>query len=273
MKRIAIALLPAFLLYASPAYAWTGGPWDHNIAGGQSTLNGTFQGVISGTNITGIMIFGIGSTSSSGSTTGSTTSTASSTTTSTTTAAVASGLGSSGNEGRVALFIDGVLVIGQLSATMNTSAKTIAGVFESSRTLTVTTITKAGLSQATTNAGTTGMATTADSTYTFTGVETASGAFTGNLDKTYPDITFSASGSVTVTSPNERTPVTETVVAADLSLDGSVSADSGRPSTMFIVVTQSQSYPITVSGVKTGSTSPTFSNSITTQQSSVVKSS
>ena len=260
MKRTAFALLPAFLLYASPAYAWVGGPWDHNIAGGSSVYNGTFQGVVSGTNVTGIMIFGVGSTSSSSSSSASTTTTNNGSTSSTVSNAL--GLGSSGNEGRIALFLDGTLVIGQLSATMNTSSKTIAGVFESSRETTVTKITKKNTSVGTNTSS-------ADTQFTFTGVETAAGSFSGILDKTYPDITFAASGKITVTKPNAMNPVTETVISADLSTDGSGSATDGSPSTMYVVSTETVDYDITVTGVKTASTTPSFSSTISTQTSTV----
>ena len=61
MKRLALTLLSAVVL-ASPAFALVGGPWDANIPGNPtpidpSSIDGTYQGTIKGANLAGIMVF------------------------------------------------------------------------------------------------------------------------------------------------------------------------------------------------------------------------
>ena len=68
MKRFLIALLSAVLFATPAAFAISGGPWDGNIPGNPvtvnpSNINGSYQGTLKGTNLTGIMRF---TTSSSG---------------------------------------------------------------------------------------------------------------------------------------------------------------------------------------------------------------
>lgn len=61
MKRLLLALLTA-LVFASPAFAIVGGPWDNSIPGNvvpvnPSNIEGTYQGTLKGKNIAGVMRF------------------------------------------------------------------------------------------------------------------------------------------------------------------------------------------------------------------------
>ena len=223
MKSIAIALLPALLLSTSPAQAWVGGPWDHNIAGGQTSASGTFQGVIKGQNVMGILVFG------------------------------------------VSVFADGRLVVGALSAVMDLDNRTINGVFDASRIVAVETISERD------RASTTTTNTTASSSYTYTAVENVSGYFDGVLDHTFPDITFSASGEITISSPAEPFDITELVVGASLD-PNAASADTGLTITKLTPVVNKSSLPIIVTGVRTANVAPVFTTNVQLQQSTVVSS-
>lgn len=62
MKKLLLTLLSSVVI-ASPAFALVGGPWDSNIPGNPNTvnpsnINGTYQGTIKGTNLSGVMMFG-----------------------------------------------------------------------------------------------------------------------------------------------------------------------------------------------------------------------
>ena len=272
MKSIAIALLPALLLSTSPAQAWVGGPWDHNIAGGQTSASGTFQGVIKGQNVMGILVFGVSATSANAAVN------SSSTTVNTgininisngggnnSVPTVVGGMGTTGNEGRVAVFADGRLVVGALSAVMDLDNRTINGVFDASRIVAVETISERD------RASTTTTNTTASSSYTYTAVENVSGYFDGVLDHTFPDITFSASGEITISSPAEPFDITELVVGASLD-PNAASADTGLTITKLTPVVNKSSLPIIVTGVRTANVAPVFTTNVQLQQSTVVSS-
>lgn len=66
MKRIALSLL-AVLALGAPAKAIVGGPWDNNLFY-SPTLNGTFQGTLTGKNISAVMMFSTASSSASNAT-------------------------------------------------------------------------------------------------------------------------------------------------------------------------------------------------------------
>lgn len=61
MKRFTLALLSTLAL-AAPSFGWVGGPFSNNVFTG-SNGNGTYQGVITGKNVSGIMLFGTAGTS------------------------------------------------------------------------------------------------------------------------------------------------------------------------------------------------------------------
>ena len=262
MKKFALALLPAFILYTSPAYAWWGGPWSQNMPGNVSAT-GTFEGVMSGVNLTGVMIFGYAPTSA-GFTTTSTASTATTGNGTTTASTLSSLLGTSGNEGRTAIFVQGYVVVGDLSSTVDFSNRTITGVFQASKVRSVQMLTKTF-----TNGAITANATSTEN-FTFTDVEEVAGDFNATFDQTFPDLTFVGSGSLQVTTPVEPYGVTEMVVGASLD-SNATSADTGAVTTKFTPILQTQTYSITVNGVKTSNTAPNFDGSIQVQQSSVTQ--
>ncbi len=70
MKRIALSLL-AVLALGAPAKAIVGGPFDNNLFY-SPTVDGTFQGTLSGKNISAVMVFSVGASAPISSTTGST---------------------------------------------------------------------------------------------------------------------------------------------------------------------------------------------------------
>ncbi len=98
---------------ASPAFAIVGGPWDNNMFYGRS-IDGTYQGVITGKNFSGVMLFGLASTSNPNAGT------------------AIDNIGIYGNDGRVVAFTEGVMVIGQVAATADVPSRAISGVFDAS---------------------------------------------------------------------------------------------------------------------------------------------
>ena len=264
MKRIALAVLPAFLLYTSPAHAWVGGPWSNNVPGGESWAGSTFQGVISGKNISGIMIFGVAPTSSANATT-----TAGATTTSTRVTQVnlgtlpsqEGGMWSTGSEGRAMIFVQGSLVVCQMNAVVDLPGKTLSGTVDGSRVRSQQTLVKT-MPSTTVNGG------QSTTQFVFTDVLTIAGTFDSRITETFPNMIFSGNGTVSVTAPVEPYGVTEMVVGASLD-PNAVSANTGAVTTKFIPIDQTVDYKIRVSGVQTSNLPPSFGAVIQLQYSSV----
>jgi hypothetical protein len=286
MKRLT-SLLPALLLTFSHAHAWVGGPWDNNNFEGSSASVGTYQGVISGNGITGIFMFGSSSTSnaSASSTTTSRFNIFSGVSSTTTTASTAGGLGTTGNEGRAAIFVDGYLIIGQMSATADVAGRSVSGVFEGSRTRSIQTITDTFVTYSSSNSSTgASSVNNAVNNFILTDVETVSGQFNAKMDHTFPNITFSGKGTLKIKHPDDFSPITvEEIPVAPYDFgdvqnpDGAVTDSTvygGHYYTRLKInyngeEGNGETQPITVRGVKTAYTSPIFNNSIQIDQSSV----
>jgi len=276
MKRLALAILPALILYTSPAQAWWGGPWSNNSPT-NSTGAGTFQGVLTGPNVTGVMIFGYSSTSSSSAATQTTTQsfnffTGSSTTSTSVTSNT--GMGTTGSEGRAAIFVDGFVVVADLSAIVNLPGKTISGIIEGSQVRSVSSMTDNEVANSTTTAATNTSTVNYTTThYQFTDVENVTGDFNATLDQTSPDVTFAGTGTLTVKHPNDGMGVVPvTIPIADQGTVSANSVDSGGYFTTFVVnFDDPVQIPIVVNGVKTSDSAPTFGNAIQVQQSSVAE--
>jgi hypothetical protein len=112
MKRFALSLFTSSIL-ASSAFAWVGGPFDNNTFYGRD-INGTFQGVISGKNVSGIMVFGTtsGSTAGSGS---------------------ASDVGVYGNGGRALIFANGSMLMGYVNSVADIPGRKLSLAIDGSR--------------------------------------------------------------------------------------------------------------------------------------------
>ncbi len=286
MKKLVLALLPALVL-TSPAFAWVGGPFDNGVPGGQTTAsNGTWQGVITGKNVSGIMIFGTSALSNgSGNTTtqSSNFNIFSGSISNTTTTNSGSGLGTSGGEGRAAIFANGVLIIAQSSAVIDLPARQISGIFDGSRlqsvqqinkdiTTTTTTITTTSTPGTVTdpNPPTDTNSTTSSSTVskvlTFNDVVNISGSFNGKIDTTFPQMAFSGSGTMKISEPLG-------LLVIPLGIPDVVTSGSNTS----VVTTTSEIVPdiasedvkIQVHGVKTSTITPTFNGSVQVEQPSV----
>ena len=259
MKRLAIAILPA-LIFATPASALVGGPWDNDVPGGnQLSPNGTYQGVIVGKDLTGVMMFGTATTSNGNNKSTTTSSfnlfTGSSTTA--TTSSLATGLGTSGNEGRVAIFTNGVLVIGELSAVINLPGRSISATLDGSRLRSVQTITKRNV----------GGSILSSVDYTYNDVVTVSGAFQSRITQSFPQLLFSGEGSVTIKDPMG---VIEVDITPQVDPTGTSSVQTTELQPVF--VEPPNVVKIRVSGAKTASIAPSFTGSVTVQQASVTSS-
>ena len=241
MKKFALAVLPALIL-ASPAFALVGGPWDNNIPGGtQNEASGTYQATITGTDLSGVMIFGTSATSNAGA--------GSSAAKNSLTGSIAAGLQTSGNEGRVAIFVAGTLVIGEMSAVVDLPGKSISGTLDASRLRSVETLTK-------------DTGALKPITYTYYDVVTASGSFTSKFVQTFPNIVFSGKGKVAVSDPQGVIEVDITATVDDTGSTGSQTT-SLRPNPLKYDV------PIRVHGVKTSNIAPTFTGSVVVQSATV----
>lgn len=287
MKRFALALLP-LLAFSSPAFALVGGPFDQNTFGGNSNPpSGTYQGILSGDDIAGVMIFGTSSTSASAVTqTNISSSTVSNGVTGqsslSTTQQTASGLQTSGNEGRVAIFDakDGVVVIGEMSAVIDIAGRSISGVMEGSQlrsqqTLvqTISDISVSGSDTATSTSLSEGVSSNTQ-TFTFNDVVNISGNFNANITSLFPALAFDGDGSLTITAPpptnGSQGPQVQQkeVAASDVPL-GQLSHEVSR-TTELVPVLNTTEVSIQVSGVRTANSSPTFAGNVQVQQSSIV---
>ncbi len=112
MKRSLLALLSTALL-ASPAFAIVGGPFDNNVFYGAES-SGTYQGVLTGKNISGVAIFGTSSTSSANG------------------SGVPSSLGVFGSGGRALIFVEGEAVTADVNSTADFKNRRITSAFEGS---------------------------------------------------------------------------------------------------------------------------------------------
>lgn len=114
MKRTLLAILSSAIL-ATPAFALVGGPFDNNLFYGND-ISGTYQAVLTGKNISGIMLFGTTPNSSNP-------------------AAGESQMGTYGNGGRGIIFVEGYMVVANVSAVANVMDRQISVAIDGSRNL------------------------------------------------------------------------------------------------------------------------------------------
>ena len=249
MKKFALALLSALVL-ASPAFAIVGGPWDGNIPGNPnkvdpSNIAGTWQGVISGTNITGIMMFGTASSStiSNVSTTSSTWDWWSGTWISSSSATTATGLGTSDSEGRCLVFADGYAVLGQMSAVADLQQSSLSGVIQGS---TVKQVSEFSQSLTTQLSATTALL--QNNTYQYNNVLNIAGTFSAEIQR---GAYFKGTGAVQIQQSSDAVPLPVYTYA--------VSGPTTITTTTFpITMLPVENVTITVTGVKTSTKTPTF---------------
>lgn len=274
MNKLVRPLLPivavAALFAPSASQAWWGGPFGLGFpsADGLGDPFGTYQAVISGKNVSGIAIFGIAGTSDA-----------------TTAAGIAVGLGSSGNDGRFALFVDGEVVIGGVSAVGQVSSKQIGAVLEGSKDLgqeifDIDLITTTVENQVTITATTTDETlnvTTNRSTKTLTLNKFihVAGDFLADLDLNISILSFEGDGSLVIEKPTGEVDV-HTTTTQDV-----VSDETGVVVPIFSTVTDTTKYSrytpvletstvaIRVDGARTSFASPSFGLDVITDHSSV----
>ncbi|MEI6351502.1 MAG: hypothetical protein WCP06_10395 [Verrucomicrobiota bacterium] len=268
MKPLVIAAFSA-LVFACPAFALVGGPWDNNIPGGTPTeANGTYQGVITGKNLSGVMMFGTATTSTTGG------------------AASLSGtsgiFNSSGSEGRIAIFTNGVLVVGEMAAVVDLPAQSVSASFDGSRLRSVQSLTRTSSSVVNvpevifdgTVVNTTKLENTTQQA-TLNDVVNIAGFFGAKFNQTFPTITFAGKGELTITQPDLNAPngpVADEVTPepAQTNADGTVTtAWMTRTVPLLDPDPALQNIKIRVSGAKTSELSPTFTGSVTVEQPSV----
>ena len=194
MKRLALSFLTSSIL-ASSAFAWVGGPFDNNSFYGRD-INGTFQGVMTGKNISGLMVFGTTSASQSGQ-------------------GSESEAGVYGNGGRALIFAEGSLLIGDVSAVADMAGRKLSLAIDASRghgmtdTASTTSVTNNVVETTTTvTSGTGSEATTTTTTKTTTtpiitttryyleGTSQLRGVIDAKFSKVFPTLNYSGNGEV-----------------------------------------------------------------------------
>jgi hypothetical protein len=134
-----VAPLCVALFSASSAFALVGGPWDGNVPGNTTVLNpssidGTYQGTVKGTNISGIMVFATTTAGTSG-TAGTTTTVTNTTTTTTTTSTTRDTTTTttttpSTTQGYALIYLEGKITTSEVIASIDLGGRKVFGVLE-----------------------------------------------------------------------------------------------------------------------------------------------
>gem|GEM_PF-3058044 len=173
MKRLLLALASSFIL-ATQASAIVGGPFDNNTFFGTDST-GTYQGVVTGPGISGIMIFGTSGIS-------------------TFDANTESIVGTYGNAGRALLFVRGMLVPADVASVADIASRQL--------TLTLT----GSVGHGTTDIERVGAPPTGV-TYILEGASQLSGFLQARFTRTFPQLQFSGTGTINMISTTDLTPI------------------------------------------------------------------
>jgi len=173
MKRFLLALASSFVI-VTQASAIVGGPFDNNSFFGTDST-GTYQGVVTGSGISGIMVFGTSGISSVDVNT-------------------RSMMGTYGNAGRALFFVRGTLVSADVAS--------VADMADRHLTLALT---------GSVSYGTTDVERIGDPgfgvSYTLEGVSQLSGYLEARFTQTFPQLRFSGSGTIDMVTTTDLTPV------------------------------------------------------------------
>lgn len=273
MKKRSFACLLGLLFAVTGAHAWVGGPFSNNSFTQDGSIAGTYQAVISGKNIVGVMIFGASDTqklTDTGLT--STTSTGSSTN-------ISQLFDLTSNEGRFAIFADGTVVTGMASASINMPERNITAVLEGSKnrgtkfvqkqtvttTPNITTTTDADGNVTTTEG--TPLVQTETRTFTLNDVFYLSGNFKAKINHTFPAQTFEGSGTLDIKDPTGVEVVAYNFEDGPQMLYGGVQ----QQSTYWRIQPEVEetSVGIRVYGVRTSFEPPYFSSAVNVEYPSV----
>lgn len=255
-SRVAQSAIGAVaLMFCSSAHAWVGGPFSNNSFGTANSLNGTYQAVMRGKNAVGVMILGMTASPQyrdTGLNEVTRTGTASST--------YSQLFDLTGNEGRFAMFVNGTVVVGTASGSIDMSGRKISAVLEGSRNRGDQTISKQSIQQYATNGvSTSGSATTKQ--YLFRDVLYVAGDFDAKFQKSYPVQRFDGSGDLQV---NDPTGMEEVVVSTGTDVFGQKTVV-----TKIVPKVEKTEITIRVNGVKTSDTQPFFKSGLTVESPTV----
>ncbi len=234
MKRTLLAIFSSVIL-ATPAFALVGGPFDNNIFFGNNMAS-TYQGVITGKNVSGIMVFGTASGSATGQ-------------------GSASEMGTFGSAGRGLVFINGNMVACDVTAVGDFGGRKLSIALSGSVGFGATDtaqVTKVITNSTTTekedtNTGiitreTKDVDTTVITTYTLEGASQISGMIDARFTRTFPNIEYSGKG--------------ELVVIRSTRL---VQFGNNAPT----VANDTEEIDVRVNGVRTANSSPTILGTLT----------
>ncbi len=257
MKRIALSLISSSLL-ASSAFAWVGGPFDNNMFFGRET-NGTYQGVISGKNLSGVMIFGTTDSSSSGK------------------GSYDTNIGVFGNTGRAIIFVPKEdttsnqgstgMVVAQVSAVSNFPSRKLAGTIDGSQLIDQQSVVIPKIvswsyttpewtdGDGTVHPPIPGHITYEDLSFTYDNVVQISGSFDAKFVRTFPSLEFSGSGKLQVTQSD--------------GWDSMGGNDIDTPLSVW-VKTKTTDVDVRVSGVRTSTSNPYILGELPTYRPSIV---
>lgn len=207
MKKRSILCFAGLLCAATIAHAWVGGPTSNNSFNQNGSTAGTYQGVITGKNIVGVMILGSADTQKWNDTGLQQT----------------TGSGSNqqtnqlfdltSNEGRFAIFVDGTVVTGMATASINLPERNITAVLEGSKDRGTKVVQKeivTTVPNITTNTDADGLTTkteappqikTETKSFTLNDIFYVSANFKAKIGRTFPALSFEGKGTLDVKDP------------------------------------------------------------------------
>lgn len=290
--KLLLGLTVPFLLSATSALALVGGPFK-GTEGLPDFSTGTWQGILTGKNLTGVIIFGTASDSAAPRPTTTTTGSVGffgGSTQTTTTDVISSGLGTTGSEGRVAVFVDGLVVVGSTTSTVDFNERRIASVFEASRTRNVTQIDREVVTantqitapipatfnpDGTLNSPARGgelieTLTTTVQPFILNDVLTLSGAFSAKIVEAYPESRFEGTGEVEISEANG---IREETLGEPLTVEQGQFGLSTETTTVtqIVPIIEKRSEVFQIKGVRTSFFTPSFSTTVQVQQSTVTR--
>ena len=220
-------------------------------------MNGTYQAVLKGKNIVGVMIFG-------------TTDSPEKNKSGNDQRIVYTGSNNwtftalydlTGNEGRFAMFVNGSVVAGTASGSADMKGRKLTAVLEGSRNRGNQIITRNTTTIAT--GGTSGLVQT--SNYLFKDVIYVAGSFDAKFSSTYPVLSFKGRGDLDV---NDPTGIEEVTVDSKTNAVGS-GAQQTVTTTKIVPKIDTTTLRLNVYGVKTSTSLPYFGSALTVEAPSV----
>ena len=260
-NRILICLSVAAMICTS-AQAWVGGPFSNNSFNSDGGVNGTYQGILRGKNVTGVFIMGTSATVEIKDTglrsTSRRTSLEGGIRTTTETENPLTQL--TGNEGRFAMFVKGTVVAGSTTASVDMSGRKISAILEGSRNRGTQAINKQGIESVV--SGSNGLSYYySNKGYELKDVLYVAGDFNAKVNKSYPSQSFLGSGEIEISDP---TGIEEVVISSGKDIFG-----YNTSTTKIVPKIEKTEVKIRVNAVKTSNLQPAFPTGLTVEYPSV----